>query len=85
VSYIVVGFADDEHYDSDEMAWDGDDIYDTQEAAEVAARSWMAGQQAQARVEIVELSEDGSQGLVRRVLSQSGHEDILYPGNANPW
>ena len=45
----------------------------------------MAGQPAQARVEIVELSEDGSQGLVRRVLSQSGHEDILYPGNPDPW
>lgn len=85
MTYIVVGFADEEHYDFDEMSWDGDDLYETPEEAEIAARSWMAGQPAQARVEIVELSDEGSRGLVRRVLTQTGYEDILYPGNADPW
>jgi hypothetical protein len=85
MTYIVVGFSDEEHYDSDEMAWDGDDLFETQEEAEIAARSWLAGQPADARVEIVELSDDGSRGLVRRILTQAGYEDILYPGNADPW
>jgi hypothetical protein len=85
VKYILVGFADETHYDSDEMSWDGDDIFETAEDAEISARSWMAGQGESAYVEIVELSEDGTEGLVRRVLSQNGYEDILYPGNADPW
>lgn len=79
MTYLVVGFADEDHYDNDELSWDGDDLYDSQDAAELASRSWMAGQGAEARVEIVELNEEGNQGLVRRVLTQTAYEDIFIP------
>ena len=80
MSFIVAGYRDQTRYQTDDPSWDGDDVYDTKDQAHEAAASWLQRQDDQACAEIIELSDSGNEGTVRRTLTSAGWEDLYYPG-----
>lgn len=80
MSFIIAGYPDQASYSADESSWDGDTVYDTKDEAHEAAVEWISEQNEDACAEIIELSESGSEGTVRRILTSAGWQDLLYPG-----
>jgi hypothetical protein len=73
-TYVVSGFASLMDYDAREPSWEADRAFDDVEAATEAARAWLAEQNADAQVEAIR--EQGREGVVVRVVSQAGVDEI---------
>lgn len=72
--FELSGYGSDGAYQKREPDWDGDDDYESLDAALEDARSWVAGRDDRAVVEVIRVA--GSPGEVTPLVSISGVEAL---------
>ena len=77
MTYLASGYISDEEFAERSPSWEAGERYPTIGDAEEAARVWLADKDDEAVVELVELSLDGREGWVRRLISRGDTEVIL--------